>query len=94
MASPLPTLSNGSFLLDILKFVLPTILAIGAGYGATKFTAGAIEQRLINAENQIIEIKQSHMGFVTREELRAYLDGQTRALDRIADDLRAIRSGR
>lgn len=70
-------------------------LTMLAGYTSVTFTSGAREQRLINVEVKIdkmekdIEFSRNH--YVTREELRDRLDWQTRTLEGIQRDVRALR---
>lgn len=88
-------LARAAFWLDMLKFVAPAAIAMAVGYGSVKFTMGAWEQRLVNLEVKQIEIQrqleQNRERYITRDELKVYLDFQTRALDQIQADVRALR---
>jgi hypothetical protein len=102
-------LAAGKFILTILMWLGPITMGLIAGYGSAKFTAGATEQRLANVEREYAELKKladenraelrriesdGRERFVTRAEIRGYLEGQKDALDQIRLDLRALRQGR
>lgn len=80
--------------LEAFKFLGPIAFALAVAYGTTRFTQGALEQRVISAEQAVQEMKMQHERLVTRDELKGWLESQTRALDRIADDVRALRNTR
>lgn len=93
--------TNGKFLLDLLKWAGPVVLALVAGYGSVQLASGAREQRISNLEMRMIELekraesnRQRFDLFVSREELKGYLEGQTRTLEQIQADVRALRNGR
>lgn len=90
---------NGENNKKAVTWIAPVILTIIAGVGSVVFTSGAREQRLNSLEQKATALQKqiddndakSYARYITREELRAYLDGQTRALEQIQDDVRALR---
>lgn len=91
-------LATGKVLLSVLQWAGPVVLGLVAGYGSVTFTNGAREQRLVTVEGKVIELQKqmdrNWERFVSREELKGYLDGQTRALEQIQSDVRALRNQR
>lgn len=82
--------------ITILGWTIPIIIAILSGYGSVVFTNGVREQRLINVETKVTELQRQNERamdrYITREELKAYLDGQTSTLQQIQMDLRMLRN--
>lgn len=97
-SSPNGILHTAKFWLGILQWFGPVVLALAAGYGAVTATRATMEQRVHTLERDVIDLRKgveyNRDRLVTREELKAYLDGQTRALDQIQADLRALRRDR
>lgn len=91
-------LATGKVLLSVLQWAGPVVLGLVAGYGSVTFTNGTREQRLIAVESKVVELQKqmdrNWERFVSREELKGYLDGQTRALEQIQTDVRALRNQR
>lgn len=89
-------LASTKFILTIVMWAGPIAMGVLAGYGSAKFTSGAGEQRLTNVERKAAEIETAierlRDRYITREELKAYLDGQKDTLREIQADLRALRS--
>lgn len=92
---PSAQIEKKKYWLNVLMWVVGVGITILAGYTSVTFTSGAREQRLVNVEVKIeklekeIEFSRSH--YVTREELRDRLDWQTRTLEGIQRDVRALR---
>lgn len=97
-SNPNGTLHTAKLWLSILQWVGPVVLALVAGYGAVVSTRATMEQRVGTLERDVVDLRKgveyNRDHLVTREELKAYLDGQMRALDQIQEDMRALRRGR
>lgn len=91
-------IAKSKYWIGVLMWVVGIGLTVLAGYSSVTFTNGAREQRLINTENQIAELKKeiefSRFHYVTREELKDRLDWQTRTLESIQSDVRALRASK
>ena len=89
-------LASTKLWLTILSWIGPVIMGIASGYGSVTFTEGVREQRIISIEYRLGEaekqIERNRERAITREELKAYLDGETRTLEQIQADIRALRN--
>jgi flagellar capping protein FliD len=88
-------IANRGIWIELAKFVLPTVLAMAAGYGSFKASSATLEERMKNNEIRIAELqKQLDDGrsrYVQMDTLKAYLDGIKNQLDSIQRDLRRDR---
>lgn len=92
-ATALPQQKNGNrALLSILQIVGPVLLAMVAGYGAVRFAEGDTQARLKTIETQQTTQIETNKQFMTREEMKLFMDATTRELNLIHDDVKAIRS--
>jgi hypothetical protein len=103
-----PLRSNGisdarKLVFTIGMWIVPIALSIVAGYGAAKSQAGAQEQRVAACEVQLQQVQKqldrANDRFVTRDELKAYLEGQRdvseqtrRTLAQVEQDVRTLRT--
>lgn len=94
--------TSSKTLLTVMGVVLPAVLAIGFGYGAAKFTAGALEQRVTNIENRMtvieklvdqnrVRLEDTRDKQISREEIRAYVESLKESIEQVRNDVRSLR---
>lgn len=93
-------ISNGqmaktSYRLNVAMWVVGVAITILAGYTSVTLTRGRDAQRMLTMENEIKELKlereYNRVHYVTYDEFKRYLDGQTKQLDRIEDNVNKMR---
>lgn len=81
-----------------VQVLLPVVLAVIAGYGAVKYSAGETTQQIRALEQQVeanrLEVERIRNTSVTREEMRLFIDQARSDLKEIKDDVREIRNRR
>jgi hypothetical protein len=78
--------------ITIARFLVPIVLAAVVGYGAVKFTEGATQTRLQTLETQHNEQLKTNEKFMTRDEMKIFMDTTSRELTEIHNDVRSIRT--
>lgn len=93
-------ISNGQiaktgYRLNVAMWVVGVAITILAGYTSVTLTRGRDAQRMLTMENEIKELKlereYNRVHYVTYDEFKRYLDGQTKQLDRIEDNVNKMR---
>lgn len=87
--------AKSKYWFSIVQWVGGLLITILAGYGSVTYTNGAREQRIINIESAIQDLKdQNKYGrehYMTVDEMKRYMDQQTQILNRIEDNINKIR---
>jgi F0F1-type ATP synthase membrane subunit b/b' len=89
------TTPNPKVLWAVLQFILPVILAMIAGYGAVKYTAGETQAKIAELERRVTEnradVNRLTENQITRREMQQYIDQTKTDLQEIKQDLRELR---
>lgn len=71
---------------------MSTIFGIVAAWGTSQFIAGQREQRIQALEYQVKELQLKQDQYVTRQELKLFMDNASTTLGEIKADIRELRN--
>lgn len=83
---------------SLLTKLGPTLLSIAMGaiaaWGTTQYISGQREERLRTLEYQVKQLEIQRDNYITRNEIKFFMDNATKDLQQIREDIRDLRNQR
>lgn len=81
-----------SMLSKLIPTLLSAVMGVIAAWGTSQYISGQREERLRTLEYQVKQLEVQKDQYMTRQEMKIWMDNATKDLSQIREDIRDLRN--